>query len=68
MRAAHTFDGIVAHTRLQDMPAWMVRLLEQREALPPAAFDAAVVSAIRTHLFGDYEDPGRDPDLGGPIG
>ena len=66
MRAVHAFDGLVAHTPLRTMPVWLVDLLEQRDSLPGPAFDAAVVNAFRAHLFADFEDPGRDPDLGGP--
>lgn len=65
--AADALDGLVMYLPLRDMPAWLLELLEMRDTLPSPAFAAAVVAAFRTHLAPDFEDPGRDPDLGGPV-
>lgn len=67
-RAADMVDGMRAVLPVARWPAVLVALLEERETMPAAVFDARVMAGLRTHLFGDCEDPGRDPDLGEPIG
>jgi hypothetical protein len=70
-RSGEVLDAIVAHRRrLGDnaIPAWAERLLEVRDQMHPDDYDEAVALALRRNLFGDYEAPGDDPELGEAIG
>lgn len=66
-RSGEVLDAIIAHrTRVGDIPIWMLELAAYRDELDPEDYDRAVALALRRSLFGDFEAPGDDPELGEP--